>query len=281
MKRVIASVVAYKNDRATLTKSIESFLNSAVDAQVFLVDNSPDDSLRTLFSDPRVTYYHVGKNIGFGPGHNVAMRKSLPLAEYHLVLDPDVYFGPEVIPRLLQFMDSEKEIGLTMPKVLYPDGRLQRLVKLLPTPYTLIMRRFLKFLTPLLNRENHFYELQFADYDQTIDAPFLSGCFMLFRNEALRQVGLFDERFFLYSEDIDLSRRIHQRHRTVYFPHAVIYHFFGKAPYKNLRALLVNIQSAVTYFNKWGWFYDPERKRINQDTLFRLKSQNPSRPPSF
>ena len=271
MKRVIASVVAYENDRDTLTKSIESFLNSAVDAKLYLVDNSPTDSLKTLISDPRVIYIYVGKNIGFGPGHNVAMRKSLDVADYHLVLGPDVYFNPEVIPRLLHFMDSEQEIGLVMPKVLYPDGSLQRLCKLLPTPYTLIIRRFLKFLKPLLKRENYTYELQFADYDQIIDAPFLSGCFMFFRNKALRQVGLFDERFFLYSEDIDLSRRIHQRYRTVYFPQTVIFHFFGKAPYKNLRALLVNIHSAITYFNKWGWFYDPERDRINRQTINRLK----------
>ena len=267
MKRVIASVVAYENDRDTLTKSIESFLNSAVDTLLYLVDNSPTDNLKDLISDPRVIYIYIGKNIGFGPGHNVGMRLSLDSADYHLVLDPDVYFGPEVIPRLLQFMDSNKGIGLIMPKVLYPDGSLQRLCKLLPTPYTLIMRRFLKFLTPLLNRENYTYELQFADYDQIIDAPFLSGCFMFFRNEALRQVGLFDERFFLYSEDIDLSRRIHQRYRTVYYPHTSIFHFFGKAPYKNLRALLVNIHSAVTYFNKWGWIHDPERERINRETI--------------
>ncbi len=275
MKRVIASVVAYKNDPNTLIKAIQSFLDSAGDTILYLIDNSPTDELKTLISDSRVTYIHVGKNIGFGPGHNVAMRQTLLQADYHLVLDPDVYFGPEVIPGLVRFMDQEKEIGLIMPKVLYPTGELQRLCKLLPTPYTLIMRRFLKFLTPLLNRVNRDYELQFADYDQVMDAPFLSGCFMFFRNEALQEVGLFDERFFLYSEDIDISRRMHLRYRTVYYPHTVIFHFFGKAPYKNWRALRVNIQSAITYFNKWGWLFDPERVRINRKIVDRLKPKSP------
>jgi GT2 family glycosyltransferase len=271
MSRVVASVVAYKNDRVTLARSIESFLNSAEDTVLYLVDNSPTEDLKTLTADPRVIYLHIGKNIGFGPSHNVAMRKTLSQADYHLVLDPDVYFGPEVIPELVRFMDREKEVGLVMPKVLYPDGSLQRLCKLLPTPYTLVMRRFLKFLTPLLQRVDYEYELQFADYNRIMDVPFLSGCFMFFRTEALRNVGLFDERFFLYCEDIDLSRRIHERYRTVYYPNTLIYHLFGKAPYKNISALMVNIRSAVTYFNKWGWFYDAERKRINRETLSALR----------
>lgn len=272
MKSVIASVVAYQNDPGTLRKAIESFLNSAGDTLLYLIDNSPTDSFRNLVQDPRVNYVHVGKNIGFGPGHNVAMRESMHQARYHLVLDPDVYFASDVIPSLVQFMDSELDVGLVMPKVLYPDGSLQRLCKLLPTPYTLIARRFLKFLAPLLRRVNYDYELQFADYDRIIEAPFLSGCFMFFRCEALKKVGLFDERFFLYSEDIDISRRIHQQYRTVYYPNTKIYHFFGKAPYKNLRALAVNIQSAVAYFNKWGWFRDLERTKVNRQTLSRLRT---------
>ena len=270
MKRVIASVVVFNNDPVTLSRSLNSFLNSAGDTFLYMIDNSPSDQLRTLISDPRLIYIHIGKNIGFGPGHNVAMQQSIHQTHYHLVLDPDVYFGPEVIPLLYNFMEEQKEIGLVMPKVLYPDGSLQRLCKLLPTPFTLIVRRFLKFLPPLVNRVNRRYELQFADYNQTMDAPFLSGCFMFFRSESLQKVGLFDERFFLYTEDIDLSRRVHSQYRTAYYPHAIIYHFFGRAPYKNLKALLVNIQSAVAYFNKWGWFYDPERERINRDAVTKL-----------
>lgn len=272
MKRVTASVVAYQNDWSTLKNSIDSFLNSAGDTVLYLVDNSPTRELGDLVTDPRVRYIHVGRNVGFGPGHNIAMRESVNHAQYHLVLDPDVYFDRQVIPALADYMDSQPDIGLVMPKVLYPDGSLQRLCKLLPTPYTLIMRRFLAFLTPMLRRVNEEYELQFANYDDIIEPPFLSGCFMFFRSSSLKEIGLFDERFFLYSEDIDISRRMHRSFRTVYFPWVHIYHFFGKAPYKNLKALLVNIQSAVTYFNKWGWFFDSERAAINRRTLTKLRS---------
>jgi hypothetical protein len=218
-----------------------------------------------------VSYEFVGKNIGFGPGHNIAMERVVATSDYHLVLDPDVYFSSDVIPRLINFMNDHPDVGLTMPKVLYPDGTLQRLCKLLPTPYTLIVRRFLKFVAPMLKKTNEEYELQFANYDQEMDVPFLSGCFMFFRCSALLKVGLFDPRFFLYCEDIDISRRMHRVLRTVYFPSVSIYHFFGKAPYKNLSALIVNIRSAFSYFNKWGWFVDDERKEINSKTLSRLR----------
>jgi GT2 family glycosyltransferase len=271
--KVVASIVAFQNDQQTLQKSMESFLNSAGDTSLYLLDNSPKDNLKSLVTDPRIQYTHVGKNIGFGPGHNRAMRESLNKADYHLVLDPDVYFEKNVIPHLVGFMDQNPEVGLVMPKVLYPDGRLQRLCKLLPSPYTLIVRRFLSFIPVIQTKVNKEYELHSADYNQVMDVPFLSGCFMFFRTRALGEVGLFDERFFLYCEDIDLSRRMHRRFRTVYLPSVFIYHFFGKAPYKNLRALLVNIQSAVTYFNKWGWFYDPERKQINKATLARWNNK--------
>ena len=93
---------------------------------------------------------------------------------------------------------------------------------------------------------------------------------MFLRMEALKKVGLFDERIFLYTEDIDLTRRIHRHFRTVFYPHATIYHYHERASYKNLRTLYHHAISAVTYFNKWGWFYDPERRAINKNTLLRL-----------
>jgi GT2 family glycosyltransferase len=157
-----------------------------------------------------------------------------------------------------------------MPRVLYPDGRLQYLCKLLPTPKTLIVRRFLASLKSTLQRENFRYELQSSGYDKILDVPFLSGCFMFLRTEALRKVGLFDERFFLYTEDADLTRRIHRHYRTVFFPEATIYHHHARGSYKTPWLLWCNILSAIRYFNKWGWVRDAERDRFNRKTLLQF-----------
>jgi hypothetical protein len=105
-----------------------------------------------------------------------------------------------------------------------------------------------------------------------MDVPYLSGCFMFFRNAALEKSGLFDERFFMYFEDTDLTRRMHRHYRTVYYPHTYICHEYRKDSYKSLRLLGIHILSAVKYFFKWG-VIDRERKIINAAVLEKLDRQ--------
>ena len=160
-------------------------------------------------------------------------------------------------------MVKNPQVGLVMPKILNPDGTIQHLCKLLPTPANLITRRFLKFHKPGVKRNNHKYELRFTSYDQIMDVPFLSGCFMFLRTDTLKEVGLFDERLFMYVEDTDLTRRIHRNYRTVFYPNASVYHHYAKGSYKSLKLTFYNIISAIIYFNKYGWFWDREREEIN------------------
>lgn len=94
---------------------------------------------------------------------------------------------------------------------------------------------------------------------------------MFLRTNILKKVGLFDEKFFMYLEDTDLTRRIHKVAKTIYFPYVHIYHEYGKGSYKNFKLLYYHIDSAIKYFNKWGWFFDKERDFINKTTLKKLK----------
>ena len=275
MKDLSASIVTYKNPADILAQTIHSFLSSTQDSKLYLIDNSPTDELKYLAYDPRITYIFNSKNIGFGAGHNISLHRIMDESKYHLVLNPDVYFDTNVLIKLYQFMEQNPDIGLTMPKVLYPDGRLQPLCKLLPSPKTLILRRFFNFLKSPLEKENYNYEFHFSGYNKIIDVPFLSGCFMFLRTEALRKVGVFDERFFLYTEDTDLSRRIHKHYRTVYFPETTIYHYHQRGSYNNPLLLWRNIQSAVRYFNKWGWSTDSERDHFNTRAMQQLSNMNP------
>jgi GT2 family glycosyltransferase len=98
-----------------------------------------------------------------------------------------------------------------------------------------------------------------ADYNKQMDVPFLSGSFMFMRASILAEVKGFDERFFLYCEDLDLCRRIGEISRTVYFPGAKIYHGYQKASYLNTKLMLIHSFSAIKYFNKWGWIFDKKR----------------------
>ncbi|HEY0654966.1 MAG TPA: glycosyltransferase family 2 protein [Chryseosolibacter sp.] len=272
--KISASIVIYKNDPLLLDRAVASFLDSTTDSTLYLIDNSPSDALRHRFAHPRVQYIFNNKNIGFGPGHNIALRKALQQEnEFHLILNPDVYFDKGVVAKLLDYMRFNTQVGLIMPKVLYPDGRLQPLCKLLPSPVTLFSRRFLKFNSNLLNRMNHWYEMHFTGYNTVMDVPFLSGCFMFLRMETIRKVGLFDETIFLYTEDTDLTRRIHKHYRTIFYPEASIYHHNQRGSYKNFTILIHHVVSAIRYFNKWGWFSDRERDHINQRILLKFSSE--------
>ncbi|MFN2344028.1 MAG: hypothetical protein ABR542_11790, partial [Desulfonatronovibrio sp.] len=99
--------------------------------------------------------------------------------------------------------------------------------------------------------------------------PSLSGCFMFLRCEALKEVGLFDERFFLYFEDYDLNRRISQKYKTVFYPLSSIVHHFERASRRDPIAFRHHLFSAVRYFNKWGWFFDSKRREENK----KIKSE--------
>ena len=270
--KITASIVIYKNDLILLQNAVNSFLQSTTDSILYLIDNSPTDRYSVFFQHPRIEYIFNNRNIGFGAAHNLALKKILTSnqSDYHVVLNPDVYFDEEVLVKLFTYIEAHPQVGLVMPKVLYPDGRLQPLCKLLPSPLTLFTRRFLQFYPRWSNRLNHWYEMHFSGYDKIMDVPFLSGCFMFLRIGALREVGLFDERIFLYTEDTDLTRRIHRKFRTVFYPEAVIYHYNDRGSYKNLIKLFHHVFSAVTYFNKWGWFNDNERKFINERILIRF-----------
>jgi GT2 family glycosyltransferase len=93
---------------------------------------------------------------------------------------------------------------------------------------------------------------------------------MFLRTEALTKIGLFDERFFMYPEDIDLTRRIHKEYRTVMYPYAEVIHAHAVESYHSKKMLWIHISNMIKYFNKWGWFFDNERKKINQEILKEL-----------
>jgi GT2 family glycosyltransferase len=259
------SIVLYQNSPEELRQTIASFLNSPIAEKLYLVDNSPTDSLRHISSDARVEYIFNNANIGFGKAHNIALRRALNDYTYHLVLNPDVTFGQDTLEQLRDFMDKNPDTGLVLPKVLSFESELQYVCKRLPQPMDLILRRFgTGVLQKYIERKQYFYEMRDKDYTRPIEAPSLSGCFMFLRTDALRKVGLFDERYFMYMEDIDLSRRMYVQSRNVYYPEALIYHGHARESYKSARLLKIHMKSAIQYFNKWGWLLDRERARINK-----------------
>ena len=186
---------------------------------------------------------------------------------YHLVINSDVYFEPGTLERIVEHMEEHSEVGQLIPKVYYPDGRLQHVCRMLPTPADLWLRRFMP--SALSRRRMERYTLAFTGYDHPMNVPYHMGCFMFLRVEALREVGLFDERFFMYPEDIDLTRRMHRCRQTLYFPAVSIVHAQRAESFKSWRMLWLHVVYLCRYLNQWGWLCDPERKRMNAQLMAR------------
>ncbi|WP_308765203.1 glycosyltransferase family 2 protein [uncultured Bacteroides sp.] len=262
---ITACIVTYNNSFSVLSKAISSFLNSKLELKLYIIDNSPTDQIRRLCTDRRIEYIFMNSNKGFGAGHNVIMSDVSKMGKYHLVLNPDIEFKAGTLEKLYQYMEKNEDVGNVMPKVLYPNGELQYLCKLLPTPKDWILRMFCPFKS-IKDRIDHNLEMRFADYDKEMNVPYLSGCFMFLRRSVIEEIGRFDEGIFMYGEDTDLNRRIHMKYRTMYYPEVSIIHNFEKGSHKSLRLLWIHIKAAIYYLNKWGWIFDGQRSTINNVT---------------
>ncbi|MGX9984885.1 glycosyltransferase [Soonwooa purpurea] len=265
------SIVLFNTDVDIIKKAINSFLYNYVVEKLYLIDNSLEDTLRNIVGDSRIEYIHNPSNPGFGAAHNIAIKKALELgSKYHFIVNPDIYFSEDVIGPMLDHMGKNPNVGMMMPQILNEDGSIQNLPKLLPSPFSILLRKIKKpnFLySSFINK----YELRNVPNDQVYEAPILSGCFTLLNLDAIKDVGLYDDRFFMYFEDWDLSRRINQKYKTIYFPKVSVYHGYESGANKSKKLFKIFLNSAVHYFNKWGWFFDKKRNEVNERTLSQFK----------
>ncbi|MCR5050207.1 MAG: glycosyltransferase family 2 protein [Paludibacteraceae bacterium] len=235
--------------------------------KIYLLDNSELSSKEYFSSKFKVSsklrYMFMGANLGYGKAHNVALRDSAyHLTELHLVMNSDIRVKAEDIDAMHDWMLMNPKVGQLMPRVVNPDGTPQYLAKRLPTPMDVFARRFVP--ACLTRHRNRKYELRDLDLTRPVNAPYLSGCFMLLRTSAAVDAGLFDERYFMYPEDIDLTRTIHRNWLTLYYPEWTIVHHHERASYRDIHMLWIHISNMCKYFNKWGWIFDSERRLFNR-----------------
>jgi len=262
MSTVNISIVTYHTDTDELAKCLTS-LDTDVVNKIFVIDNGSESRIEQFCRRYPDVEYIPNENTGYGSAHNIALRRSIESkTDYHLVLNSDVYFEPGLLESAVKYLDNHPDTGQLHPTLIYPDGRPQYTVRRLPTPFDVFIRRFVP--DSWFKKSRDRYLLKDLDLGRIINAPYHQGSFMLLRVSALSEVGLFDERFFMYPEDIDLTRRMHMRYRTVYYPFLTAVHAHRAASYSSGRMLRVHIVNMIRYFNKWGWFFDSERRKVNR-----------------
>jgi hypothetical protein len=176
-------------------------------------------------------------------------------SRYHAICNPDILIASDIFTPLVEFMETHPKIGLSCPKFLNLDGSVQPLNRQYPNMVDLFLRRFLTpALAPLFQKRLSSYDMRDVGYDHSYDVPFVSGAFMFCRTSVLKAVGGFDERFFLYFEDADLSRKVQAHgYRTVYCPEVAVTHAWERLAHKSWRGTWIFIKSAYQYFRKWGF----------------------------
>jgi hypothetical protein len=248
---ITATIVLYNEDLEELTKTINSFLRVPLKKKLYLVDNTKKKLFQNIFNQEELEYIAIGKNIGFGAGHNVVINKIKNNSNFHLILNPDVNFEKTVIPNLILELNKDENLSMIAPKVLFPSGEHQYSCRRYPLFLELVARRF-PFLKPLCRPT--IFKGQYKDKDLTNSffAEYLAGCFQLYKTADFVALKGFDERYFLYMEDVDICRKIDELgKKKLYYPEEEILHVLKKGSAKDLKLFLLHTLSAIKYFLKW------------------------------
>ena len=241
----LSIVIVSYNVRSYLDQCLQSVQKAleGIEGEVFVVDNhSDDDSVETVRNHyPWVTLIENQENLGFAKANNQAIRQSQ--AEYVLLLNPDTVVAEDTLRGGLTFMDEHPKAGGAGVMMCYEDGsRAPESRRALPTPWVAALK--------MLGFTKRYY-MSHLPWDQPCRIEVVSGAFCLLRHEALKTVGLLDEDFFMYGEDIDLSFRLLKGGwENWYLPYSII-HYKGRSTQKSdYRYVHVFYQAMLIFFQK-------------------------------
>ncbi|MFK8047876.1 MAG: glycosyltransferase family 2 protein [Halioglobus sp.] len=266
------SIVLYGSSLEHLQSTLQSLLLSSSKARqddyletlsLYIVDHSVDSAysaqVRSLLENiPDAEFfsinYHVAEqNTGFGAGNNYPLENLQ--SDFHLVLNPDVEIAKPAISVALNHLLIDEAVVLLSPRVTGEDGSQEYLCKRFPTVFVLLLRAF----SPVFLRR--LFQARLDDYEmrdvcsgvEVANIDLASGCFMMLRSEPFTKVGGFNEKYFLYFEDFDLTLRLRDFGRTVFDPAVEIVHHGGYAASKGFRHVAMFMRSGVRFFNTHGW----------------------------
>jgi GT2 family glycosyltransferase len=270
--KLVISIVDYHTPGHVLGRTLASLDVSAARAvaagvvesvSLDLIDNSADrtraDWLRERFASAAGRGMRLGRvfsghgNIGYGAGHNLSILESH--SDFHLIANPDLDVDVDCLANAVGYLTANPAAGLLSPQVRDEGGVIERRLYRYPSVLCLGLRGFAP---PWLQRifVRHLDDYTFGGVDLARPQkgiPIVTGCFMLFRTATLKTLRGFDEKFFLYFEDFDLSLRAGRVSEIHYCPDVVAVHFGGNASRKGFRHIRMFAGSAARFFNKHGW----------------------------
>lgn len=263
-------VVNYKMKSAIercFSSLLADLVGETLSVRIVVVDNASDDGIKEWLKEkfPTVECIVQEKNFGFGAAQNVGLRSIE--AKYHFVLNPDTYFFPggQLVRRMYDFMEARPTVGIIGPKIIYPDGSLQYSCYRFPTFWQPLFSRTHFGARGAGKRLNDHALMKDFDHKKTRPVDWIMGSAMFVRGAAMKAVGVFDDRFWMYYEDSDWCRRMWESAWSVYYVHDMLLehvHGRGSAKVPGIwRALMknklarVHLASWLKYMWKWRGNY--------------------------
>lgn len=245
---ITASIVTY-NDTEKALNAVCTLKEHTKDrpVKVFVFDNASKNIDIRLSSAADVLELN-GENLGFGAAHNKILNYEM--GKYHAIINPDITVDSDVLSHLANILEENPDIAIITPKIMNADGTEQKLPRRTPTARYLFLGRLARF-GGVFKKIRDEYIMENTIFEDITDIDFCTGCFFLIRSEIFRKIGGFDERYFMYLEDADLTRQAKKYGRTVFCPTEKVTHIWERGSAKSLKLLLIHISSFIKYLRKW------------------------------
>ncbi|MBE6799542.1 MAG: glycosyltransferase family 2 protein [Ruminococcaceae bacterium] len=242
---VSAGIVTY-NSCDKIGDAVLSVTKHTENCTLYISDNGSTDNTLGIVKEyaPDAVILENKENLGFGAAHN----KVIPLlnSRYHAVINPDIIFDYDVIGEICEYLDSHPEAVMATPKILNPDGTEQCLPKRMPTLKYLFARRL--HLSQKIADE---YTRANENLSEPTVIDFCTGCFFVIRTEVFKKLGGFDDRFFMYFEDTDLTQRAKEYGSVIFLPGSHVTHLWEKSSAKSLKYFMIHLKSTFRFFWKY------------------------------
>lgn len=262
----LSFVITHHRTPELLNLCLRSAKEAAVDLEheILLLDSEAQEETGEMIKSrwPEIKYFPFEKNTGYARIVNVGLRQAR--GEYVVILNADLVVEKDSLIKMLEYLAANQKVGLLGPQLLNFNGTVQESCFRFYRLPTIIYRRTFLGKTAWGKKELSRFTMQDFDHQSTKEVDLLMGAALMVRRQALTEVGLMDERFFLYFEDTDWCRRFWAKGwRVVYFPAARMHHYHGRLSKKTegLADLFFNkytwihIISAIKYFWKWRKSY--------------------------
>lgn len=258
MAEISACIVAFC-DYDEVCAAVRSILadTPAPGFALYVVDNaSPDGCGKRLagtdFGDARVKVLCLPENLGFGRGHNSVLPRLT--SDVHFILNPDIllYLGENTLAGLADWLLAQPGAVMATPQLYYPDGRIQHLPRRKPTPWRLLARQLAPRFGGVFAKADAHYTMQDEDLALPRPIEFCTGSFMAVRTDVFRQIGGFDEGYFMYVEDADITQKALQKGSVWLAPQFRAVHAWHRDPMRDAGKFVMQLKSMGRYFRRWG-----------------------------